>query len=83
MITFLLWYSLWAMISFFVCIANCPQNWNNMFFSPMCLYKKTKMNVFGCILTSAILVVVFPIWSILATVAWCIYQLTHIGRKAD
>ena len=56
---------------------------NALFFTPNELYRRTKMNIIGCYICSFVIVIIFPIYCIPASIIWIIYYLFHIGRKED
>lgn len=54
---------------------------NRDFFTPAYLFDCTKMNWVGCFVTSLVIILLFPIYCIPATLFFVVYWLFHIGRK--
>lgn len=54
-----------------------------MWFTPNNLYRSTKMNFFGCYISSLVICLLVPVYCVPAVVIYFIYWIFHIGRKTN
>lgn len=75
---------IFVMVGFFIATLALLTKFDDdalMFFTPKYIYDITEMNIFGCIICSLIIIILNPIYCIIAIVVWSIWKLFHIGRK--
>lgn len=66
-----------GLLSFVCILLFLFDNEHRMFFSPNYIYKHSKLNMFGCIMCSILIMLIMPYYILLAF----IYYIIHVGRK--
>lgn len=52
-------------------------------FSPRYLHRNTRMNWFECLISSGVIIAIFPLYCIIATIIWFVWFIFHVGRKSE
>lgn len=82
MIVLIQFYTLLAVIMCMSTVFWCFCNYEIiMYYTPNCLYRKTKMNIVGCYIVSFLYLLINPIYMIGLTVGIWIYKILCIGRN--
>ena len=69
-------YGISSIISVFTFIGTYSES-SMYFLCPKCIYEITKLNIFGVIIASIILIAIFPLYYI----TWFSYWICHVGRR--